>query len=246
MAIGSGSLPAPCDACKGNDWILTERRGVSAMGRCGCVRGQMLTARAIRPTPPERAEPVLTADEISLAVEGLSGMPWFPHEEGARTMIADAIARLCSNSQACFELVRLMVDRYQNWPGVREMRICYCAVIGLPLSGEDLHLAVSEFYPDGFGPVVPKGPATLALPPGHVVSADRQLDDSIQALAVAKDIDPETRRRAALLRPWRAAAEVPTNPDFKPVTQADIDKAVDELREKRARAELTDLYGKFL
>jgi hypothetical protein len=35
-----------------------------------------------------------------------------------------------------------------------------------------------------------------------------------------------------------AMAALRKEPDFKPITQADIDRAVDELHEKRARAEL--------
>jgi hypothetical protein len=205
----------------------------------------MLSALANRPVPPLRAEPVLTADEISLAVEGLSSIPWFPKEEGARTMIADAIARLCTSGPACFELVRRMIDNYKEWPGAREMRICYCAMIGSPLSGEDLHLAVSEFYPDGFGrPLTIAAPAVKALPPTKEPEA---LEDSTWRASLEKDlttipkqrqyaIDPEVwaaERREVLKQRHREAMST-----VKPITQADIDKAVEDLHAKKERGEV--------
>jgi hypothetical protein len=205
----------------------------------------MLSAMANRPIPPLRAEPVLTADEISLAVEGLSSIPWFPKEEGARTMIADAIARLCTSGPACFELVRRMIDSYKEWPGAREMRICYCAMIGSPLSGEDLHLAVSEFYPDGFGsPLTIAAPTVKALPP---TKAPEALDDSTWRTSLEKDlttippqrqyaIDPEVwaaERREVLKQRHREAMST-----VKPTTQADIDKAVEDLHAKKERGEV--------
>lgn len=244
MATRSSSLPAPCKDCKGtNDWMLIERpSGISGMGRCSCERGQTLLAMSARPIPPLRAEPVLTADEISLAVEGLSSIPWFPKEEGARTMIADAIARLCINSQACFELVRFMVDGYREWPGVREMRICYCARIGCPLSGEDLHLAISEYHPDGFGTAI-TAPAVVALAPGMsrmIASAVKTLPATIEVAASGFDMEAAQQLRREFLRQQHreAIAALAKDPDYKPITQADIDQAVQELREKRARAEL--------
>jgi len=215
----------PCKDCAGTGWLIVGRAGVTGAKRCACM-----PPIAARPVPPERAEPVLSADEISLAVEGLSSIPWFPKEEGARTMIADAVARLCSSGPACFELVRVMIDRYRQWPGVHEMRICYCALIGSPLSGDDLRTKVSEFYPDGFGRSLPSV-GRAALPPGHVATVDAAFDRSVRLLSAAKDLDRVKRARAA-------APEAPTNPNFKPVTQADIDAAVNELRDKRARAEL--------
>jgi hypothetical protein len=174
---------------------------------------------------------VLTSDEVSFAVESLASMPFFPAEEGARTMIGDALAALCSSGPACFELVRLLNVMFPKWPGVREMRILYCNLLGSPLSGDDLQSEISTFYPEGFRPMVPAPAAALALPEGVKVTADRSLDTRLGLLAVVKDLDRPRRRLLA-------AAGAPTNPDYKPVTQADIDRAVDEAREKRARAEL--------
>lgn len=219
-------LPPACEECAsyGGSFRIVK----DGAARCRCARGQALTALSVRPVPPERAEAVLTPLEISSAVDSLAAMPWFPHEDGARIMIGDALAAMCRNGAACFDLVRRMLVLYRQWPGIREMRICYCALIGPPLSGQDLHLAVSEFYPDGFGsPVLAS--AILALPAGHMASMDRVLDDGVRLLAIAKDLNRPKKR---------PAPEVPTNPNFKPITQADIDREVSALRDQRARVEL--------
>jgi hypothetical protein len=248
MAIGLNELPPPCEECAPEGrFRIIEIRGETVYARCRCKRGRLLAAMTNRPVPPQRAEPVLTADEISGAVEGLSAIPWFPKEEGARTMIADAIARLCSDSRSCFELVRRMVDGYKEWPGVREMRICYCALVGLPLSGEDLHLAVSEYYPDGFGgPVVTTVPK-LVLPSG--ARPERTLDDATWRAALEKDlttippqkpymVDPVKaeedrleflRQKRETLREQHRAAMA----DLKPITQDDFKKAEAEYYQKK-------------
>jgi hypothetical protein len=174
----ASDLPAPCVNCErlGGYWVFDGR----GMKRCDCARGLELSRRDLRPVPPPRANPVLTAEEIAAAVEALSALPYFPAAEMARTMIGDAIGLLCRDGHACFELCREMIARYRQWPGVRELRIVYCALVGPPLSGEDLQSAISEVYPDGFAPQKPYTPALAALPAGHVATADDELDQAIQ------------------------------------------------------------------
>lgn len=242
MAIGLSELPAPCEECAPDGrWRLVEIRGEMVYARCRCKRGRMLAAMSNRPVPPQRAEPALTADEISGAVEGLSSIPWFPKEEGARTMIADAIARLCSDSRSCFELVRRMVDGYREWPGVREMRICYCALVGLPLSGEDLHLAISEFYPDGFGRSTAAGSPVLALPSG-ATPTERTLDDSAWRKALEKDLTTVPPQRPYTLGPEAAQedhreilrrAHREAMAGVQPITEADVKAAEAEYYQKK-------------
>ena len=232
----------PCENCGPNGLRMIEVRGETVWARCNCVYGRMLSVKVNRPVPPQRAEPVLTDAEISAAVGSLSAIPWFPREDGARTMIADALARLCSDSRSCFELVRRMLDMYREWPGVREMRICYCALVGPPLSGEDLHLAVSEFYPDGFGPAIP--PAVVprkGLPGGR---APEMLDDAEWRARIEKNltsVDPQEKlyalpnpeaaqkvRRELLQEQHRLAMS-----QLKPITEEDIKKAQEEHYQKK-------------
>jgi hypothetical protein len=183
----ANKLPEPCEECAPDGYWASGPNG--GLTRCHCPRGQALRMISNRPAPPERAESVLTGDEISLAVEGLAAIPFFPSEESARTMIGDAIAALCADSRSCLELVRRMLVMYRKWPGVREMRICYCAMIGTPLSGDDLRSEVSVFYPEGFGRSVGSIPSRVALPPGHVSTADAELDEGIRNAAKRLDMN---------------------------------------------------------
>ena len=232
----------PCENCGPNGLRMIEVRGETVWARCNCAYGRMLSVKINRPVPPLRAEPILTDDEISAAVGSLSAIPWFPKEDGARMMIADAIARMCGDSRSCFELVRRMVDMYQQWPGVREMRICYCALVGPPLSGEDLHLAVSEYYPDGFGPVVPPAIAPRkGLPAGK---APEVLDDAAWRARIEKGltgVSPQERpyalvdsgsaqkmRREFLQEQHKLAMS-----QLKPITEEDVKKAQEEHYQKK-------------
>jgi hypothetical protein len=74
----------------------------------------------------------------------------------------------------------------------------------------------------------------VLLPAGAVVSADSDLERSILALAAAKDLNRISRAR----RHVPGIPEIPDLPPEKRITQADIDRAVAELHEKRARKEL--------
>jgi hypothetical protein len=71
-----------------------------------------------------------------------------------------------------------------------------------------------------------------------VTSADRALENSVRLLAIAKDMDRTIRQTQLRQQHMEAMAALRKEPDYKPITQADIDQAVDELHEKRARAEL--------
>lgn len=233
MATRSSEL-LPCENCGPNGLRLIEVRGESVWARCNCAYGRLLSARVNRPVPPLRAEPALTADEISLAIAGLAAIPWFPKEDGSRMMIADALARMCVDSRSSFELVRRMVDMYKEWPGVREMRICYCALVGPPLSGEDLHLAISEYYPDGFGPAVPPAIAPRKGLPGG--KTPETLDDAAWRARIEQNLlgvgcqekpyalpEPETAqkvRRQVLQEKHQLAMS-----QLKPITEADVKAA---------------------
>ncbi len=118
-----------------------------------------------------------------------------------------------------------MIHLYAEWPGVYELRACFCSKFR-PADGVE---ARSSVYLDGVPSERPAPDPLPALPPGCVASLDFSLERAVGILARSKDMG----------RPRRLAApSIPINPDYKPITQADIDKAVDELKDKRARQEL--------
>ncbi len=172
---------------------------------------------------------------------------FFPNDES----VMDAIVRLCGSMCASEEQVRWLVTRmtsgiYAEWPGIAEMRACFCCRFR-PADGIN---AYSTVFPDGLPPD-PNAPPRIAapvlktLPQGHEVTADPELEASIQKLAEKVKPPaphPAITQFAQMLKeivtpPERREPEEPppVNPNFKPITQADIDAAVQELHERRAR-----------
>jgi hypothetical protein len=172
---------------------------------------------------------------------------YFPNDES----VMDAIVRLCGSMCASEEQVRWLVDRmtsgiYSEWPGIAEMRGCFCGRFR-PADGIN---AYSEIYPDGLPPdptAPPRiaAPVLKALPSGHEVTTDPELEASIQKLA--EKVKPPAPH-PAITQFARMLKEIVTpperrepvgpigpNPNFKPVTQADIDRAVAENHAKRER-----------
>lgn len=157
-------------------------------------------------------------------LSGLSLMRYFPADDGARLELAKLVARMASTEDQVEWLVQRAIAVYSEWPGPHELRACFCSKFR-PADGIS---ACSTVYLDGLPSERPAEPLP-ALPPGVVASIDPSLEFAVKTLARSKDID----------RPRRIAApEVPTNPDYKPITQADIDKAMEALRDSWARKEL--------
>jgi hypothetical protein len=174
---------------------------------------------------------------------------YFPNDES----VMNAIVRLCGSMCASETQVRWLVDRltsgiYTEWPGIAEVRGCFCSRYK-PADGINVY---STVYPDGLppDPAAPPRPGITApdpkaLPPGHEVTADPELEASIEQLADKCRMPPA---HAAIKRFARMLLEIetppdrrepehsrPANPNFRTVTQADIDRAVQELHERRAR-----------
>jgi hypothetical protein len=208
---------------------------VSAAGPCGCAKGQSIAAaRKERSAPPNpNVAPVVSDGSAAYATEALSALPFFPGSEAARTMIGNEIQKLCRAEGDVFWLVERMLRLYARWPGVLEMRLVYCSK-HVPLDGLVPAQITTETYPDGIPAELPQ-PQTapmLALPPGAVTSADPQLDDAVRELAEAKRLPaPHESFPIAVTPP-----KIPVTPvrHFTPITQADVDKAVAEYRQKKS------------
>jgi hypothetical protein len=169
-------------------------------------------------------------------LSALTLLKFFPSDPDARLELAKLVSRMASTEDQVEWLVARTVALCNEWPGPVGLRQILCSKFK-PADG--IEAGCTSMFPDG----VPsekqiEAPPLLALPAGHVATVDPGYDRSIRLLAAAKDLNHIPRRVPI--------QEVPTNPDFKPITQADIDRAVDELHERRARAELGELYQKFL
>jgi hypothetical protein len=177
---------------------------------------------------------MLDFERVADLLAGFTMIRFFPADTGGRLELAKMVAAMATDETQVEWLVQRSISLYAEWPGAREIRACFCSKFR-PADGLSVG---STVYLDGIPSerLIEAAPR-LMLPPGHVATIDPAYDQSIRALAISKDLNRVPRP---------APAEVPTNPDFKPITQADINKAVDELHEKRARAELAGLYEKFL
>lgn len=162
----------------------------------------------------------------------LTLLRFFPGEQGARTALFLLIGRMCSNEDQVRWLVQRTLAICNEWPGPVVLRQVLCSKFK-PADG--ISAGGTSMFPDGVPSEKRIEPPTFpALPPGHMASVDRGLDNMVKLLADVKDINRVVRRNVPV-------QEVPMNPNFKAITQSDIDRAVSELREKRARAELGEV-----
>ena len=173
-------------------------------------------------------------------------LPFFPIGES----VMDALVKLCGSMCHNEDQVQWLVDRmtsgiYEQWPGPREMRAVFCGRYK-PKDGVN---AYSTIYPDGLppDPTAPKrqieAPAFKSLPAGHQVTADPVLEAGVAALAEKCAMPSAHPAVAAFERMLReivtppdqreSITPKPTNPDYVPVTQADVDQAVKELHERQ-------------
>ena len=165
------------------------------------------------------------------AVGRLAILRFFPSDPNAQAAIVQILCEMARSNEQIDWLVNRMIAIYNEWPGPREMRACFCCRFR-PKDGQN---ACSEVYLDGSWPVDPTAPPRpeLMAPAGQkriageTISEDPQLQRAISTLARAKSMDRATRRKPA----------PPNPPGFKPLTQADIDAAVQQNRDKRAREE---------
>lgn len=231
-------LPPACPECEpyGGLGRLVDQNGNDAIAPCPCARGKSLKAmRDARDQIPATAEPVVSPEAARHACEILGALlEHFPLSEMGQAAVAAELRALCTDEDGLLWLTKQLPRLYSRWPGAREVRILYCSRFR-PLSGQDMASAVSESYPDGFPPESPaeakqlEAAPMLALPPGHVVSASPSIDRAVQELAEAKDLN-----RVGLPAPKVHDVPVIRKPS---ITQADIDRAAEEYREKKLQAQ---------
>lgn len=173
----------------------------------------------------------MNPEAIAVLCSELTLLKFFPSEQGARTALFLLIGRMCSNEDQVRYLVRRTLALCNEWPGPVVLRQILCCKYK-PADG--IEAGGTASFPDG----VPsekriEAPAVAALPPGHVATADRQLDAAVKLLAASKDLNRK-------LAP-RGIPKDSISPERRAELQAQIDQAVFELRDKRARAELGEV-----
>lgn len=168
-------------------------------------------------------------------ISDLTVMLFFPSEPAARVALIRMVGEMAENEDQVRWLVQRMTSGlYNEWPGPGELRAVFCS----RFRPRDGLTAYSSVYPDGIPSERPAAPPLLALPPGHVASIDPELEHAVREVAAAKDLN-----RPRLIR----GPSIPVDLDFKPVTQADIDRAIEEyhgeLLEKLKQRAQQELHG---
>ena len=200
----------------------------AGLRRCTCERGRALQAldQARRQPALSRVEPRITIEAADSGVSILSALRYFPSEEGARIAIGNELRSMCNTGDEMLWLCARMVRLFTDWPGVPSLRAVFCAKF-FPLDRDSR--AICPDFPDGVPAQIEQAePPRLALPPGHVASADQLLESGIRMLAEYTNIN---RPPVVPLRPIPRVPDVPVNLNFKPITQADIERALEELRD---------------
>jgi hypothetical protein len=225
-----------CQFCSDTGWEITERGAV----RC----------RHTKQAKPAESFTPITPGSVSAAVKSLGALAFFPQDQPSQTIIGDALAAMCPSVESLRYVVRRAVALYRCWDkcGVPGLRQIVCARYR-PADG--IESRPTDEFPEGLPSeskhdplALPEG-ARKALPPGEPVTADPELDAAIQKLAAKCRMPPAHPVIDAFARMLReietpphlreSEESAPVNPNFKPVTQADIDRAVQELHERRAR-----------
>lgn len=222
------TYPQGCSECGISGlWVWTP----TGMARCLCPRGRALRRADIeRVSPPISQRDVLESPRLSeesgmVGAARLGGMKFFPAEPLFKMDVSDELRSMCNDCEEMDWLVRRMLRLFTEWPGIPTLRSVFCAKF-LPLDRVK-PIGICEAYPDGIPPEIPEKEAPLlALAPGAYTSAVRFLGE-------ARDMGAEVKRI-----PEVKPVAIPTNPNFQPITEADIKRAVNELHDSRGRKEL--------
>ena len=183
---------------------------------------------------------MLDFEKVLDILDGLILLKFYPGEPAGRLAVAKLVAQMATTHEQVEWLVTRTVQLCNDWPGPLALRQIFCRRYK-PADGIEVYS--TDVFPDGVPYERPiEAPARPALPPGHVATVDAGLDKQIQAVAAAKSMDVapyepppddahlEELRRARLRRQHREIFEAM---GLKPITQEDIDRAVEEARAKK-------------
>lgn len=239
------NLPEACEQCGPEGYWVRAHGGLA---RCGCARGRALAAlEELRKLPPLMdVEPKISTAAATAGVSMLSALRYFPAEEGARIIVGNELRSMCNTGEELFWLCSRMPRLFTDWPGIPALRAVFCSKF-FPL---DRYTAgISEAYPDG----VPAEHPALGRTPLLALPAVR--DDEVLELSETvrrPQAAPVTLRLSAVGESMERLAapssllHIPRSPvssNFPAITEVDVSKALEELHERQARAELEPDQG---
>lgn len=180
--------------------------------------------------------------EITELVAEMAVLKFFPSEPAARLVIVRMIGEMANNDDQIRWLIRRMTSgMYSEWPGMKELRACFCHRFP-PKDGIN---AYSSVYGEDLGewPKDPTAPPRiealrpLALPMGHQVTADAEMELAVTQVAQERHLPPAPVKSntpfakallAAITPPHLRKEETP-----QVITAQDVANAVAELRTKK-------------
>jgi hypothetical protein len=131
----------------------------------------------------------MNPETIAELCAGLTVLKFFPTDPGGRAEVMLLIGRMAHNEGQVKWLVQRLLDLYDEWPGPRTLRAVFCHKYK-PADGKDLRTAICPGYPEGLPSEKPE-PPMLALPPGHVASADPELEAMVgTAVQLSRKMPP--------------------------------------------------------
>lgn len=201
------------------------------MTRCECERGRTLAemdlARTAPPVELGHVTPMITDEAAMAGVLGLTALKFFPSEPIARMKIADEFKSMCHDDEEVDWLVTKSLRLFSEWSGMSLLRQVYCS----------RYVPLDRVKPIGTLPDYPDG-IPSQLPPGNSFNPPLSLEyrQAVRQLAAAREEYREAKKIAAVAIPTTPIAVHATVEGRKPITQADIDKAVAELHAKKGES----------
>lgn len=163
-------------------------------------------------------------------------LKFFPSDPDARIGIAEEIAEMAGDEEQVRWLVKRVPKIHDAWPGVREVRAVFCSKFK-PKDGID---AYSQVYPDGIPSEKEEAPQLPAPKPRQIAASEPQthhpsIAAHISDVARLKDLNRVlSGEKAKTIRDFPVVKLDPS----KMVTAADIERAVEDLRKRKAEEEI--------
>lgn len=162
----------------------------------------------------------------------LALMRFFPADPSARLALVGMVCGMASTDEQVEWLVRRALAIFNEWPGPVELRALFCSR-WKPRDGVE---GYSTLFPatEERGSGFPRDPA-LPPPNAPLLTPGRQEARKLLEMA-AEPLEPlpPIRRPPPRVRP---VVTPPTNPNYKPITQADIDREVEKMLNDKGRTE---------
>lgn len=123
---------------------------------------------------------MISTEAAMQAARSLAVMAYFPADEIAVTQITDEILGLCQTLDQAHWLIKKMLRTYTTWPGLRELRACFCSKFR-PADGFEV---ASSVYLEGVPSDSEQLPAWALPPPEYLQLAAPDQEPPSSALEI--------------------------------------------------------------